>query len=115
MTPRNQCAQLHEVNTKLWLVDAKRRRHKQAWGVQTDLPPSVSAQCMQTNAVGVEGIASQSYASVAGQSNPFSVCDKGLVEGPVLPLGRSGPSLVGSRAVVVHRISCSRSLVEVLW
>ena len=83
--------------------------------MQIDPPPPVSARCVQTDMVVVVGTASRSYTSVVVQSDPVSVCDRGLGGGPALSLGGSGPSPVGSRAVVVHGVSCRYSMAEILW
>ena len=86
-----ECQKLRNENTDLRLVEARRlrlsSRPKQACGVQTDPPPSVSARSVQTDVVVVEGAASRSYASVAAQSNPVSMCDRGSGGGPALPSG----------------------------
>ena len=43
------------------------------------------------------------------------MCDKGSEGGPGGPSGHRGPPPVGTRAVVVHGISCRRSMAEILW
>ena len=114
-----ECQKLRNENTDLRLAEARRlrlsSRPKRAWGVQTDPPPPVSARCVQTDLVVVESAAPRSYASVAAQSEPVGVCDSGSGGGPAPPSGSSGPPPVGARAVVVHGVSCRRSMAEILW
>ena len=81
---------------------------------QTAAPPVVSAQAMQTDEQ-MDGVGRRSYASVAAQSDPVPTCDRGSGGGPGGPSGRLGPPPVGTRAVVVHGISCRRSMAEILW
>lgn len=46
---------------------------------------------------------------------PFTVCERGSAGSPALLSSRLGTPLVVSRAVVVSRISCYKSIVVVLW
>ena len=82
--------------------------------MQTDPSPPVCTQCVQTDVVMVDGTSSRSYTSVAAQSEPVSVSDRGSGGGPALPSGGLSPPPFGSRAVVVHGVSCHHSIVEIL-
>lgn len=81
--------------------------------MQTDLPPPVSTQYVQTDEA-IVGAASLLYALVAMHSDPVRVYDRGSDGSPTLPSGSLGPPFVGSRAVVMHEVSCHRTVAEIL-
>lgn len=82
--------------------------------MQTDPPPPVSSQYVQTDMVVVKGVVLRLYTSVAAESDPVIVYDSGSGSRPVPPEHGLGPPLIGSRPMVVHGFSCQHSLLEIL-